>query len=228
MRGNLVLISRRDNATIVKEWTKLAESSRDFISDLRSDFIANLAGLRLTHAPPPPPPPPVAKRPVKVHHHLPPLKSLRHRKSQVSAASALAPTTKTSKSLLPASGGKFRKKATKKPQASKEQHNNCDDHDHDHEDDDISYRQTSAGSFNYFNVNQFELKTKLTGDVLHFDMSGNVLDIFSSTLSVNLGEQRPRRRYNGRPQQGRRTSTIYRDESFFSFSSGALPLDIHR
>lgn len=68
-------------------------------------------------------------------------------------------------------------------------------------------------SFNYYNLLQAPLNETLTGDIYYFDLHCNILDVYSSTVSI---------------RQRRGLSALYRDQNFFSYASSGLPLAINR
>lgn len=193
MRNNKVLVVKQeDNSSQLMRWNELEESSRDLISDLRSDFIANLAGLKLAYAPSRRS---VMKkrRPVKKAHRKAPASS----RNQPPWVKNYAPP----RQQAPKRAASVR--APKQPSRGSDEESNRDQ----------GGWTNSNTNFNYYNVRQAELAKKLTGDVLHFDMRGNILDVFSSTISIRAE---------------RKTSILYRDKRFFSYSSPVLPLAVHR
>lgn len=75
-------------------------------------------------------------------------------------------------------------------------------------------RWSSLGpNLNLHNLYGSELSVRLEGDIYHFDLSGNVLDVFSASVSL---------------RQGPTESVLYRDQNFFSYSRPCMPLTINR
>lgn len=66
---------------------------------------------------------------------------------------------------------------------------------------------------NYYNTNNLLLKKSLNGDVYYFDLNGNIVDVYSDTVSIS------RKNYN---------TLLYRDYDFFSYYRPNLPLTINR
>lgn len=74
------------------------------------------------------------------------------------------------------------------------------------------WRQLSASS-SYYNLRASSLAKSLQGDIYQFDLNGNVLDVYSDSVSVH---------------QGTSMSALYRDVHYFAYSRPCMPLTINR
>lgn len=72
---------------------------------------------------------------------------------------------------------------------------------------------SSYVTFNYYNLLNTSLNNTLSGDIYNFDFYSNILDIFSTTVSVRKTAS---------------VSTLYRDQEYFAYSCPYMPLALNR
>lgn len=74
------------------------------------------------------------------------------------------------------------------------------------------WRQLSA-PISFYNLHDSKIQNSLQGDVYQFDLMGNVLDVYSASVSLH---------------QATSISALYRDAYYFAYSRPCMPLTINR
>ena len=223
VNGNDVFIILKDNSTIVTSLSRLSEDARDFLSETKSNFTQNLIELNLVYSSGYN----SASGAGKSHYGAETYK-LRSESGAGRAIDKFAAAHSQSTARYASGVGYYSpqpatgyaaQRAPLRLRLPYEPPQRAPFSRYNQQLYPVNNNQQAScvapNNFNYYNLNKApELKESLSGDVYHFDMLGNVLDVYSSSVSVK--------------QRCQSVSLVYRDFRCFSYANRGLPLQLAR